>query len=166
MFHILDHVRTKEISEPLEKFTNWERFQSLASNPISPRAEINSWVEADKAARAFTASIASTCRLSTNEITLSDLNNDTPALDRILRYKKKMKKLWQETRDSLCKTAVNWVSKAITRMTRKKALEWWETKLTNAKVTPQAMWPIAKSLANRDGPRAPTAILGLSGPKF
>jgi hypothetical protein len=30
-FHILDHVRTKQISKPLEKFTNWERFQSLAS---------------------------------------------------------------------------------------------------------------------------------------
>jgi hypothetical protein len=165
MFHILDHVRTKQISEPLEKFTNWEWFQSLASNLISPRVKINSWAEFDKAARAFTAPIASAYRLSTNKITLSDFNNYILGLDRLLRYKKKMK-LWQETRDSKCKTAVNWVLKEITRMTQKKALEWWETKLTNAEVTPQAVWPIAKSLANRDGPRAPTAILGLSGPKF
>jgi hypothetical protein len=31
-------------------------------------------------------------------------------------------------------------------MTRKKALEWWETKISNAEVTPQDIWPIAKSL--------------------
>jgi hypothetical protein len=42
IFHIPDHVRTKNISAPLEKFTDWERFQSLASNLISPRLEINS----------------------------------------------------------------------------------------------------------------------------
>jgi hypothetical protein len=28
------------------------------------------------------------------------------------------------------------------------------------------MWPIAKFLANRDGPKAPTTIHGPSGPKF
>jgi hypothetical protein len=37
IFHILDHVRTKNVSAPLEKFTDWERFQSVASNLISPR---------------------------------------------------------------------------------------------------------------------------------
>jgi hypothetical protein len=36
----------------------------------------------------------------------------------------------------------------------------------NKKVTPQAIWPIAKSLLKRDGPRAPTAIHGASGLKF
>jgi hypothetical protein len=51
-------------------------------------------------------------------------------------------------------------------MTRKKALERWETKLSNTEVTPQAIWPIAKSLLKRDGPRAPTAIHGTSGLKF
>jgi hypothetical protein len=49
LFHILDHV--KNLSEPIEKFTDWDRFQSLASELISPRIEINSGVEADKAAR-------------------------------------------------------------------------------------------------------------------
>jgi hypothetical protein len=62
--HILDHVTTQNISAPLEKSTDWEQFQSLASNLISSRIEINSGVEADIAARAFTASIAS--RLSTD----------------------------------------------------------------------------------------------------
>jgi hypothetical protein len=30
-------------------------------------------------------------------------------------------------------------------MTRKKTLEWWETKIGNSEVTPQEIWPIAKS---------------------
>ncbi|PNF26942.1 hypothetical protein B7P43_G14042 [Cryptotermes secundus] len=51
-------------------------------------------------------------------------------------------------------------------MTRKKALERWETKISNTEVTPQCIWPIAKSLLQRDGPRAPTAIHGSSGLKF
>jgi hypothetical protein len=42
IFHILDHVRTKTISAPHEKITDLERFQSLTSNLISPRIEINS----------------------------------------------------------------------------------------------------------------------------
>jgi hypothetical protein len=51
-------------------------------------------------------------------------------------------------------------------MTRKKALERWETKIGNTEVTPQAIWPITKSLLKMDGPRAPTAIHGPSGLKF
>jgi hypothetical protein len=51
-------------------------------------------------------------------------------------------------------------------MTRKNELERWETKIINAEVTPQAIWPIAKSLLKRDGPRALTANHGASGPKF
>jgi hypothetical protein len=111
------------------------------------------YIHADKAAREFTASIASAYRLSTCKITTSELNSDLPGLDRLLNYKKKMRKLWQETRDPGCKSAVNWVSKAIRRMTQKKALERWETVLANTEVTPQAIWPIAKSLTSRDGPR-------------
>jgi hypothetical protein len=30
IFHILDHVRIQNFSEPTEKYTDWERFQSLA----------------------------------------------------------------------------------------------------------------------------------------
>jgi hypothetical protein len=50
-------------------------------------------------------------------------------------------------------------------MIRKKAIAPWETKISNAEVTPQPIWPIAKSLL-RDEPRAPTAIHGASGLKF
>jgi hypothetical protein len=104
--------------------------------------------------------------MSTSKITLSELNKDIPGLDRLLKYTRRMRKLWQETRDPGCKTEVNWVSKAIRRMTRKKALERWESKLANTEVTPHAIWPIAKSLANGDGPRAPTVIYGPLGPKL
>jgi hypothetical protein len=76
-----------------------------------------------------------------------------------------MRKLWQEIRDPRCKKAVIWVSKSIRRMTRKKALERWETKLANTDLTPPAIWPIAKFLTNRNRPRAPTAIHGLLGLK-
>jgi hypothetical protein len=74
--------------------------------------------------------------------------------------------MWQETWDPGCKTAVNRVSKAIRRMTRNKTLERWETKLANIELTPQAFWPIVKSLTDRAGPRAPTAIHGLLGLKY
>jgi hypothetical protein len=85
-------------------------------------------IEADKAARDFTASIVLACRLSTNKITLSDINNNIPGLDRLLKHKQRLRKLWQETRDPACKTTVNWVSKAIRKITRKKALERWGQK--------------------------------------
>jgi hypothetical protein len=68
IFHILDHVRKKQTSTPLEKFTDWERLQSLASNLVWARVEINPGVGANKAARAFTASIASVYGLSTSKI--------------------------------------------------------------------------------------------------
>jgi hypothetical protein len=58
-FYKLDHVKTKNFSEPAEKFTDWEGFQSLASDLISPRIEINSEEEADKAARDFKTYTAS-----------------------------------------------------------------------------------------------------------
>jgi hypothetical protein len=77
-----------------------------------------------------------------------------------------MRKLWQETRDPRCKTAFNRVSKAISRMIQKKTLEQWETKLENTGLTPQEIWPIAKSLTNRDGPRAPTVSHGPLGIKY
>jgi hypothetical protein len=48
-------------------------------------------------------------------------------------------------------------------MTRKSTLEQRETKMGNTKVTPQAIWPIAKSLLKKDGPRASTALHGASG---
>jgi hypothetical protein len=35
IFHIVDHVKIRNISEPIERFTDWNRFQSLASELIS-----------------------------------------------------------------------------------------------------------------------------------
>jgi hypothetical protein len=130
------------------------------------RVEINSGVEADKAARDFTASTASAHGLSTSKVTLPDINNDLPVLDRLLKHKRRLRKLWQETRDPKSKTAVNWVAKSVRRMTRKKALEGCETKIGNSEVTPQARWSIAESLVKRDGPKATTAIHGPSRLKF
>jgi hypothetical protein len=69
-----------------------------------------------------------------------------------------LRKLWQVTRDPTCKTAFNYVTKTIKRMTRTKALERWETKAGNREVTRRALWPIAISLMKRDGPKAPTAL--------
>jgi hypothetical protein len=43
-------------------------------------------------------------------------------------------------------------------MVWKRMPERWETKLANCKETPQAIWPTAKSLAIRGGPKAPSAI--------
>jgi hypothetical protein len=60
--------------DPVEKFTDWERFQSLASALVSPRVEINSCAETDKAARDFVASTASAYRMSTKITTISDRN--------------------------------------------------------------------------------------------
>jgi hypothetical protein len=95
VFHILHHVEIRNLSEPVEKFTDWELFQILASKLISPRIEINSGVEADKAARDFTESIASAYRLSTSKVTLLDINIDIPGLDHLLKHKRRLRKLWQ-----------------------------------------------------------------------
>jgi hypothetical protein len=48
-------------------------------------------------------------------------------------------------------------------MTRRKALERWETKVGNCEVSPQALWPIAKSLMKRVGSKVPTAVHGHLG---
>jgi hypothetical protein len=94
------------------------------------------------------------------KVTLSGINTDLPGLDRLLKLKRRLRKLWQETRDTACKTAINWVSKSIRQLTSRKALERWETKIANTEVTHQAIWPIAKSLMKRDGPKAPIAFRG------
>jgi hypothetical protein len=111
----------------------------------SPILEINTGVETDKAACEFTAYILSAYRSSTSKVTISEVNTD------LLKQKQRLRNLWQETRDPACKTAVNWVTNAIRRMIRRRALEQWETKIANTDVTPQAIWPIAKSLMKRDG---------------
>jgi hypothetical protein len=128
--------------------------------------EINSCIEADKAGRNFSASIASANRLSTKTTTISDRNHGSCSLERLLKHKQRLGELWQETRDPARKTAVNWVTKTIRRIARKRALEPWETKIGNCEVTPQAIWPIVKSLTKRGKRKATTAIHGPLGPVF
>jgi hypothetical protein len=53
VFQVLDHVKTKKLYEPVENFTDWERFQRLASDLISPKFEIDPKEEADKALAGF-----------------------------------------------------------------------------------------------------------------
>jgi hypothetical protein len=60
---------------------------------------------------------------------------------------------------------VNWVTKTIRKIARKRTLERWEIKIENCEVTPQAIWAIAKSLTKR-GEQTATAIHGPLGPVF
>jgi hypothetical protein len=166
MFCILDHIKAWEILDPFEKFTDWERFQSFASALVSQIVEMNSYIEADKADRDFAASVASAYRLSTKTITISDCNRGLSSLERLLKHKQRLRKLWQETRDPASNMPVNWVTRTIRIMARKNALERWETKIENCEVTPQAIWRIAKSLTKRGPPKAPTAIHGPLDPVF
>jgi hypothetical protein len=119
LFHMLDHVSTRDISAPIEIHTDWERFQSLASDLTSPRTQIHTPENAEEAARKFAASIASAYWLSTHKIAILKLNKELPELERLLQLKQRLRKLWQETRDPTCKTAVNWVTKTIRRTTLK-----------------------------------------------
>jgi hypothetical protein len=128
-----------------------ERFQSLTSDLISPGIGINSEQEADKAARDFTASIASEFRLSASEVTISDFFLDSIVCQ---KHKQRLGKLWQETRDSACKTADNWVKKTIRKMTRRH------------EIPPQATWPVVRSPIKRDEPKAPAAIHSPLGLKY
>jgi hypothetical protein len=153
LFHNVDHVSARDILAPVESHTDWERFRGLVSDLISPRIQIDTADNADRAACNFAASVASAYRLSTRKVILSELNNELPELDRVLQLKRRLRKLWHETRDPACKTAVHWVTKTIRSMTRRLALERWETRISNCEVTSQAIWPIAKSLMKCDGPR-------------
>jgi hypothetical protein len=66
----LDSDHLAIISNRAEKFTDWGRFQSLASELISPRIQINWGGETAKAAREITDSIASAYRMSLDQLTL------------------------------------------------------------------------------------------------
>jgi hypothetical protein len=61
---------------------------------------------------------------------------------------------------------INLVTPNVRWMVRKRALERWETKFTNCEVTPQVIWPVAKSLTKGDGPKALSAIHVPLGPIF
>jgi hypothetical protein len=58
----------------------------MASELISPRIQINSGRKVDEAARDVTAHIAWAYRLSRSKITLSDLVEDLPGLESLLKH--------------------------------------------------------------------------------
>jgi hypothetical protein len=107
MFSILNPVRTKEALVQVGKLRDWEVFQSLASEVTSPNILIHSSDEADKAARGFAASVASAHRLSTRKATFLNRKYEIPVLDLLLKHKRKLRKLWQETGVTACKMAEN-----------------------------------------------------------
>jgi hypothetical protein len=93
IFYLLEHIKVRNISKPIEKLIDWKQFKNIASELISPRLEINTGIQVDKVARDFTASIASTYRLLTRNVTLSDVNTDPPGLDRLSKLKKETEKI-------------------------------------------------------------------------
>jgi hypothetical protein len=109
MFSILDPVRAREALDPVENLTDLELFQSLASELRTPYIQIHSSNVAEKAARDFAVSIALAYRLLTRKTTISDRKCEIPGLGRLLKHKRKLRKLWQETRDP-AKTAINLVT--------------------------------------------------------
>jgi hypothetical protein len=92
IFHILDYVKIRNLSDHIEEFTDWDRFQSLPSELTSQKIEIISGVEADKAARNYKTSIASAYRLSTCMTTLLYLNNDLRGMHWLLRHTQRLRK--------------------------------------------------------------------------
>jgi hypothetical protein len=48
MFRILAHVRAKEVWNSVENFTEWEQFESLATDLISSRIQHHSSEVVDK----------------------------------------------------------------------------------------------------------------------
>jgi len=91
-FYTLGHFRSRDRDNlnRVNKITYLEVFQSVASELISLRLQTDSGEEADKAARDFTASIASSHGLSTSTLTLSDLNVDVPSSDRVLKHEQEL----------------------------------------------------------------------------
>jgi hypothetical protein len=61
----------------------------------------------DKAAHDFAAYLASEYRISTKKTTILDQKYEIPVLDRLLKHKRKVNKLWEDTRDPACKAAIN-----------------------------------------------------------
>jgi hypothetical protein len=86
VFSILGPVRAKETFDPVENFTDWERFQSFASELISTNIQIHCSEQADKAARNFAASIALACR----KITLLDQKYELLGLYHLLELKRSL----------------------------------------------------------------------------
>jgi hypothetical protein len=123
-FHILHHAITKKLSESLNKSTDGERSQRHDSNSILPRLEISSGRRGrtNKAASEITTSTVMAYRLSASKFELSELNRSL-GLDRSLKHEKRLRELWHDARDPMCKQTFYLISKTISLMTCRRALE-------------------------------------------
>jgi hypothetical protein len=65
MFSILNPAKRKKALDPVEKLTDWEQFQSRASELKFPNIQMYSPTEVDKAACDFAASVAAAYRILT-----------------------------------------------------------------------------------------------------
>jgi hypothetical protein len=106
LFHILDHVSSREILAPDEIHTDREGFEAKF-DLISCRIQIDTSDEAERAACNFAYPTDLAYGLSTHKITLSELNKELQELDCLLQLKRRLRKLWHDTRDPECRTAVN-----------------------------------------------------------
>jgi hypothetical protein len=97
VLHVLDHIRAMEVWNRAEKFTDSEWFQSLTSELISPRIQINCSEEAGIRQLTITQPVSPWHRLMTSKATLSSLNNYLPDLHRLLRHKQGLRNLCHET---------------------------------------------------------------------
>jgi hypothetical protein len=78
LFHMLDHISTRDISAYIEIHADWERFQGLATEFIAPRTQIRTSEDAEEAAHKFAASIALAYRLSKHNIALWEIMYSCP----------------------------------------------------------------------------------------
>jgi hypothetical protein len=109
------------------------------SKVIFSNNHIHFYNEAVERARDFAASIASAYGLPTRKTTILEQEYEIPDLDHLLKHKRRLGKLWHETRDPACKTAVNRVSRNIRRMVQKRTLERWGKMLANCEFTHQVI---------------------------
>jgi hypothetical protein len=97
VFFLLGNARTRKLTYAVDKFIDMKHFQSLASELIVCRIQINFGKDDPKVAGDFTASIASAHWLLTSKITFSKLNNDLPGLESLLKHEMRLWKLQQVT---------------------------------------------------------------------
>jgi hypothetical protein len=94
VFTILGPAGAREDSDSVEMFTCWVRFQSLAHDFISPSVHFHSSAESNQAAGDFAASIATADRLAIRTAMILDRKYELSGLNRLLKYKTELRKLW------------------------------------------------------------------------
>jgi hypothetical protein len=93
-------LRSREALDPVKNCIDWQQFQSLASELISPSIQIHSSEEAHKAAHNFAAPIALIYRPSPRKTIILDYKCKLPSLDCLLKHKKKLSKIMARNRGS------------------------------------------------------------------